>query len=73
MMTFTQKVERADEMMRDAAKIATEIFSRCAKTGVDFRCDEIQDELNARWRPVYDRAVNYAAKHGISKHHLEYR
>jgi hypothetical protein len=69
-MTRLDHIKTARSLMNYANQLATLLYSKANKNGIDHRSDEFQDQLAQRWKPAYERAWAYAHTHNISKHQL---
>ena len=69
-MTRLDHIKTARSLMNYANQLATIIMTKANKNGIDFRSDEVQDQMAQRWKPAYERAWAYADTYNISKHQL---
>lgn len=69
-MTQRDHIKTARSLMNYANQLATMLYSKAHKNGIDPRSDEFQVQMDQRWKPAYERAWDYAHTYNISKHQL---
>jgi len=69
-MTDFHTRSTARTLLNYSNQLATMLFDKAAKQGIDHRTDEFQNELDRVWKPAYDRALQFCRDNDIDPKYI---